>query len=87
MNMFLSEQGLVKLGDFSLAVQLENSSSRRLTQCGTPWYIAPEVFKGMTELKSDVWSLGISLIELGDGKNPFAGKSASKVFKQEGIEA
>lgn len=87
MNMFLSEQGLVKLGDFSLAVQLESSSSRRPTNCGTSWYIAPEVFKGMTELKSDVWSLGISLIELGDGKNPFAGKSASKVFKQEGIEA
>ena len=77
----------MKLGDFSLAVQLENSSSRRPTQCGTPWYIAPEVFKGMTELKSDVWSLGISLIELGDGKNLFDGKSTSKVFKQEGIEA
>lgn len=87
MNMFLSEQGLVKLGDFSLAVQLESSSSRRPTKCGTSWYIAPEVFNGMTELKSDVWSLGISLIELGDGKNPFAGKSASKVFEQEGIEA
>ena len=85
--MFLSEQGLVKLGDFSLAVQLESSSSRRPTKCGTSWYIAPEVFNGMTELKSDVWSLGISLIELGDGTNPFAGKSASKVFEQEGIEA
>ena len=49
--------------------------------------MAPEVLDEKTELKSDVWSLGISLIELGDGKNPFAGKSASKVFEQEGIEA
>ena len=43
--------------------------------------MAPEVYKGQTVLKSDVWSLGITLIELAEGKNPFAGCSAAQVMK------
>ena len=34
-------------------------------------YMAPEVYEGRIELKSDVWSLGISLIEIAEGKNPY----------------
>ena len=68
---------MIKLGDFGLAVQLEHSCSKRNTQCGTSWYMAPERYKGATEMKSDVWSLGISLIELAEGKNPFAEKESS----------
>ena len=40
---------------------------------GTLWYMAPEVLDGLTQVKSDVWSLGITLIELADRRNPFAG--------------
>ncbi|KAK8818134.1 hypothetical protein WA556_005955, partial [Blastocystis sp. ATCC 50177/Nand II] len=76
-NLFLSESGVIKLGDFGLAVQLEHSCSKRSTQCGTSWYIAPERYRGGTEMKSDVWSLGITLIELAEGKNPFAEKESS----------
>ena len=43
--------------------------------------MAPEVYDGQTVLKSDVWSLGITLIELAEGKNPFAGCSAAQVMK------
>ena len=68
---------MIKLGDFGLAVQLEHSCSKRSTQCGTSWYMAPEVYDQRTELKSDVWSLGITLIELAEGKNPFAEKESS----------
>lgn len=67
---------MIKLGDFGLAVQLEHSCSRRNTMCGTSWYMAPEVYDGNTELKSDVWSLGISLVEMAEGTNPFAGCSS-----------
>ena len=62
-------------------MQLEHSCSKRDTQCGTSWYMAPEVYDGETVLKSDVWSLGITLIELAEGKNPFAGCSAAQVMK------
>ena len=72
---------MIKLGDFGLAVQLEHSCSKRNTQCGTSWYMAPEVYDGRTELKSDVWSLGITLIELAEGQNPYAGLSSAAVMK------
>ena len=73
---------MIKLGDFGLAVQLEHSCSKRSTQCGTSWYMAPEVYDKRTELKSDVWSLGITLIELAEGQNPFAGLTKQKVMER-----
>ena len=41
--------------------------------------MAPEVYDGKTEWKSDVWSLGISLLELADRKNPYAKYSEKQV--------
>ena len=72
---------MIKLGDFGLAVQLEHSCSKRSTQCGTSCYMAPERYDEKTELKSDVWSLGISLIELAEGQNPYAGSTSAAVIK------
>ena len=71
---------MIQLGDFGLAVQLDNSKSVRSTFCGTSGYMAPEVYNGAAEAKSDVWALGISLIELAEGKNPFAGLKSSAVI-------
>ena len=59
-----------------------HSCSKRSNQCGTLWYVAPEAFDDETELKSDVWSLGISLIELAEGKNPYAAFSEKKTIKE-----
>ena len=70
---------MIKLGDFGLAVQLEHTNSKRDTKCGTSWYMAPETYDGKTTLESDVWALGISLIELAEGKNPFSGYSDMQV--------
>lgn len=69
--MLISESGVIKLGDFGLSEQLKHSNSERSNICGTLLYMAPEVFNGQTVMKSDVWSLGISLIELAEGKNPY----------------
>ena len=71
---------MIKLGDFGLAVQLEHSCSKRNTLCGTSWYVAPEVYEEEACLKSDVWSLGISVIEMAEGRNPFAGMTSAKIM-------
>ena len=69
---------MIKLGDVGLVVQLKHTNSVRNTVCGTPWYMAPEVYHEATELKSDVWALGISLIEMAE-KHPYEGLSPAGV--------
>ena len=73
---------MIKLGDFGLAVQLEHSCSKRNTTCGTSLYMAPEVYEGGAELKSDVWSLGMSMIEMVGSGNPYVGLTSTE-FKNE----
>ena len=79
--MLLDNEGLVKVGDYNLAVQLNCTASEREAVFGTTYYMAPEVFEGKTCLKSDVWSLGISLIEMAEGKHPFEGYKIMNVIK------
>ena len=73
---------MIKLGDFGLAVQLEHSCSKRNTTCGTSMYMGPEVYGEGAELKSDVWALGMSVIEMAESKNPFAGMTSAKIMNQ-----
>lgn len=73
---------MIKLSDFGLAVQIEHSCSMRSNQGGTPWYIAPEAYDNAAELRSDIWSLGISLIELANRKNPYADFSKENVISE-----
>ncbi|KAK8832129.1 hypothetical protein WA577_005224, partial [Blastocystis sp. JDR] len=50
-NLFISEKGVIKLGDFGLAVKLTTTCTRRNTTCGTSWYMAPEVYDRKTQWK------------------------------------
>ena len=70
MNLFLTEDGVLKLGYYGLTTQAECYSIRK-TRCEGLRSFAPEVFKGEYEMKSDVWSLGIALIEM-MGITPYA---------------
>ena len=63
MNLFLTEDGVLKLGYYGLTTQAECYSIRRM-DCEGLRSFAPEVFKGEYEMKSDVWSLGTVLIEM-----------------------
>ena len=65
---------MVKLSDYGL---IKAGYSRENTEAVL--YDAPEAFKEQRELKSDVWSLGITLVELGKGENPFEGIDASDI--------
>ena len=81
-NLFISESGVIKLGDFGLAVQLEHSCSKRQSVCGTSLYMGPEVYGEGAELKSDVWALGMSVIEMAESKNPFARCTSAQVMNR-----
>ena len=65
----------MKLGDSELDVWADHSYSKRQRVCSSPVYMAPEVYEGHGCLKSAVWSLGISTIEMAEARNPFAGRS------------
>ena len=59
-NLFLTEDMQVKLGDFGLATRV--SGRRKLSMCGTPNYIAPEILqRAEYSYEVDIWSLGVVL--------------------------
>ncbi|KAF8200691.1 STE/STE7 protein kinase [Pholiota molesta] len=69
-NVLLSREGVVKLCDFGVSGQLVNSLAGTFT--GTSFYMAPERICGHEyTIRSDVWSTGISLLELVQNRFPF----------------
>jgi serine/threonine protein kinase len=78
-NILLDESGRVKIADFGWS-NFEDKN-KRITYCGTPEYLAPEMIKKEGhDTTVDIWDLGVLMFELLTGHPPFSGSNQTELF-------
>ncbi|MCO5167089.1 MAG: serine/threonine protein kinase [Planctomycetes bacterium] len=91
-NVIVTPEGVAKLVDFGIVKLLDDPDEGTVTiagtTVGTPFYISPEQARGEEELdvRSDLYSLGITLFQLTTGKVPFTGKSQGAILVRHILE-
>ena len=72
-NILLDHDGHVRLSDFGGAVVLTKEATSRTSLVGTPHWMAPELIRRTPYQDSiDIWSLGITVLEMADGVPPYS---------------
>ncbi len=80
-NIFLTSEGIIKLGDFGISKLLEHSFDYSKTPLGTPYFLSPEICSGSKyNFKIDMWMLGCVLYELTTFRKPFEGKTIPELM-------
>jgi serine/threonine protein kinase len=82
-NIFIDKSGTIKIGDFGEIAQLTLEQDQKCSIRGSPYWMAPEVCRGSpyTTL-SDIWSLGIIIYELTQGRPPYTRLPYNQVFTE-----
>ena len=81
-NIMLSEDGYAKLGDFGIGIQMTDDEFRT-SKKGSPHWMSPQVILNKNyDTKTDIWSLGITCLELVEGEPPFADLNPDEVMSQ-----
>jgi NIMA (never in mitosis gene a)-related kinase len=82
-NVFLTKDGIVKIGDFGIARQLDQTAGYAETVVGTPYYLSPEIVQAQEyNYKTDLWSLGVILYEMCALQPPFNGNNIAALAIQ-----
>ncbi|TIB39672.1 hypothetical protein E3P86_01013 [Wallemia ichthyophaga] len=87
-NILINSVGRVLLCDFGVSASLPSASSKRTTFIGTPYWMAPEVIAHGADAvngreydsKADIWSLGITIYEMCQGRPPLSDQEAMKAI-------
>jgi serine/threonine-protein kinase 24/25/MST4 len=80
-NILISSSGSAKLADFGVATAMRDAEDRKHTLVGTPLWMAPEVIdRSSHDTAADIWSLGITAIEMALGHPPYCDMHPSHVM-------